>query len=290
MTNISQERVSIHAPAWGATDLALVLAGHGEVSIHAPAWGATLGDVLQCPVAHVSIHAPAWGATAGPAAIFGPKPGFNPSTSVGCDASNEVNGHKVNEFQSTHPRGVRPGGLGGFGVSSPVSIHAPAWGATREMRHFSQQLWSFNPRTRVGCDSNFAQIPFGPDNCFNPRTRVGCDASATFQRIPFWAFQSTHPRGVRPIYAAGEALSAGVSIHAPAWGATTTDGLAQSSVSVSIHAPAWGATLFGGIFRHRLWSFNPRTRVGCDGGKRQSSRADKMFQSTHPRGVRPSKE
>ena len=78
--------VSIHAPAWGATQGSIVtlislrlfqsthprgvrrihVAGmHGidDVSIHAPAWGATrdcdglaLRDV-------VSIHAPAWGAT-----------------------------------------------------------------------------------------------------------------------------------------------------------------------------------------------------------------------------------
>ena len=34
--------VSIHAPAWGATAIDLVVAGRRGVSIHAPAWGATL--------------------------------------------------------------------------------------------------------------------------------------------------------------------------------------------------------------------------------------------------------
>ena len=34
-------RVSIHAPAWGATAQALIRARQRMVSIHAPAWGAT---------------------------------------------------------------------------------------------------------------------------------------------------------------------------------------------------------------------------------------------------------
>ena len=58
-----QDRVSIHAPAWGATH------HHGDVcdllsvSIHAPAWGATLLIGASEPMMSVSIHAPAWGAT-----------------------------------------------------------------------------------------------------------------------------------------------------------------------------------------------------------------------------------
>ena len=34
----------------------------------------------------------------------------------------------------------------------------------------------------------------------------------------------------------------GVSIHAPAWGATRMGGEGGGGMSVSIHAPAWGAT------------------------------------------------
>ena len=33
-----------------------------------------------------------------------------------------------------------------------------------------------------------------------------------------------------------------ISIHAPAWGATTLHLLAQEKLIISIHAPAWGAT------------------------------------------------
>ena len=34
----------------------------------------------------------------------------------------------------------------------------------------------------------------------------------------------------------------GVSIHAPAWGATDVAGVRIVGLGVSIHAPAWGAT------------------------------------------------
>jgi len=78
-------RVSIHAPAWGATPADGDVYPHDAVSIHAPAWGATstrasyalpesfnprarvgrdsrAAGLLQ-PTKKVSIHAPAWGAT-----------------------------------------------------------------------------------------------------------------------------------------------------------------------------------------------------------------------------------
>ena len=56
-------KVSIHAPAWGATfSLGGFACGVG-VSIHAPAWGATALTAKQQRFVEVSIHAPAWGAT-----------------------------------------------------------------------------------------------------------------------------------------------------------------------------------------------------------------------------------
>ena len=57
---------------------------------------------------------------------------------------------------------------------------------------------------------------------------------------------------------------------------------------VSIHAPAWGATPLPRPSACRAKSFKPRTRVGCDQFIRQPRRAIAKFQSTHPRGVRPS--
>ena len=56
-------RVSIHAPAWGATCRIRRKDRNCLVSIHAPAWGATEGMGLTEAQLFVSIHAPAWGAT-----------------------------------------------------------------------------------------------------------------------------------------------------------------------------------------------------------------------------------
>ncbi len=36
----------------------------------------------------------------------------------------------------------------------------------------------------------------------------------------------------------------GVSIHAPAWGATNVNNTNWAAYDVSIHAPAWGATTY----------------------------------------------
>ena len=55
--------VSIHAPAWGATQHVGHAVEAGDDSIHAPAWGATYSELIARTAAVVSIHAPAWGAT-----------------------------------------------------------------------------------------------------------------------------------------------------------------------------------------------------------------------------------
>nr|CBX28938.1 hypothetical protein N47_B20840 [uncultured Desulfobacterium sp.] len=57
------QRVSIHAPAWGATYIWEYDEVLPRVSIHAPAWGATRLLSLWGELKRVSIHAPAWGAT-----------------------------------------------------------------------------------------------------------------------------------------------------------------------------------------------------------------------------------
>ena len=61
-----EDVISIHAPAWGATDFIITLLFLLPISIHAPAWGAT--DFLSAfsDLQHISIHAPAWGATTVP--------------------------------------------------------------------------------------------------------------------------------------------------------------------------------------------------------------------------------
>ena len=56
-------KISIHAPARGATIITLVCKNTIDISIHAPARGATASRIYNCSECVISIHAPARGAT-----------------------------------------------------------------------------------------------------------------------------------------------------------------------------------------------------------------------------------
>ena len=144
------------------------------ISIHAPQWGATLVHVVLVILLAISIHAPQWGATEDVGddavddiiSIHAPQWGATtPTTGTPTDPA---------LFQSTHPSGVR------LGPSAPRPIGS-----------------DFNPRTPVGCDGVdmglYAHQPY-----FNPRTPVGCDQKRNDLIVCRYAFQSTHPSGVRP--------------------------------------------------------------------------------------------
>ena len=104
-------RVSIHAPAWGATSLASHAdASATAVSIHAPAWGATLRRIVE------RYHQEMFQST-------------HPRGVRHLILVQKKNVRKV--FQSTHPRGVRHHDSNDIAVFLEVSIHAPAWGATK---------------------------------------------------------------------------------------------------------------------------------------------------------------
>ena len=100
-------------------------------------------------------------------------------------------------FQSTHPRGVRRAAdLHGNEIAA-VSIHAPAWGATRWTQDSPQApavsihapAWGATSRdARLVCHAELVSI-HAPAWGATIRLRV----------CSFWLvmFQSTHPRGVR---------------------------------------------------------------------------------------------
>ena len=79
----------------------------------------------------ISIHAPAWGATAFPRGGYASNGDFNPRTRMGCDPMPFGSPYLPNVFQSTHPHGVRLYRYHQCCLRIPISIHAPAWGATR---------------------------------------------------------------------------------------------------------------------------------------------------------------
>ncbi len=55
-----------------------------------------------------------------------------------------------------------------------------------------------------------------------------------------------------------------VSIHTPAWGATSVGSFVFCDQLVSIHTPAWGATHLQRVEKPCYQSFNPHARVGRD--------------------------
>ncbi len=78
-----------------------------------------------------------------------------------------------------------------------VSIHAPAWGATLKFFAMIQAPCCFNPRARVGRDKQHIERNDELAG-FNPRARVGRDLARSPSGMALFLFQSTRPRGARP--------------------------------------------------------------------------------------------
>ena len=178
------------------------------------------------------------------------------------------------------------------------------------MRDKTVSEWQgFNPRARVGRDlEDRDAIQFATG--FNPRARVGRDRTRATGRAGGGGFQSTRPRGARPSHARTRTPSRAFQSTRPRGARPESEIITLAFLGVSIHAPAWGAT--GGrrpLCRDNA-SFNPRARVGRDGGGSRrwgvcvgfnprarvgrdvmgytGKKALAMFQSTRPRGARPS--
>jgi len=99
----------------------------------------------------------------------------------------------------------------------PVSIHAPAGGAT-EKRCVLGRIPEFQSTRPQGARRGTAQLS-GEGGRFNPRARRGRDCACEYNKH-----------------------SGFVSIHAPAGGATSHRSNLLRQRIVSIHAPAGGAT------------------------------------------------
>ena len=209
----------------------------------------------------VSIHAPARGAT--PRSKYGNHPFL---------------------FQSTHPHGVRL--QTSFSVQSRigVSIHAPARGATLARRAHLRCVVCFNPRTRTGCD-RCIDIRIGKIICFNPRTRTGCDLGLFKRSFDLLSF---NPRTRTGCDLKGQRPCRPITCFNPRTrtGCDSKSLKYECSKKVSIHAPARGATSYEFQICNKSSCFNPRTRTGCDVKEAVCTGTVRVFQSTHPHGVR----
>ena len=236
------------------------------------------------PGEQVSIHAPARGATPPRRARRAARGSFNPRTRTGCDSIGAPSAYLMHEFQSTHPHGVRPRlrryrgrvlcfnprtrtGCDGRGRArrcqlAPVSIHAPARGATR-LRHPLGEPYAVSIHAPArGATARLLGLADGTRS-FNPRTRTGCDEPTRARAVELAEFQSTHPHGVRLAWLQFRPPC-------PCFNPRTRTGCDHKE------------------FRRALVEscFNPRTRTGCDLLGASISRLGGWFQSTHPHGVR----
>ena len=100
-------------------------------------------------------------------------------------------------FQSTFPRGERQQqnpSVASFMYFNPRSRVGNDW----ILKSQTAQIQHFNPRSRVGNDI-IQFFFFTSNNYFNPRSRVGNDGASGYISIGIRQFQSTFPRGERPI-------------------------------------------------------------------------------------------
>ena len=131
--------------------IALKLPRVMRVSIHAPARGATRRGQGCWLRAGVSIHAPARGATSVAVQLINSIL-FQSTRPRGARQGQTQGVGGRAEFQSTRPRGARPADRRRVFSWKDVSIHAPARGATRQVGQVLDADICFNPRAREGRD------------------------------------------------------------------------------------------------------------------------------------------
>ena len=125
---------------------------------------------------------------------------------------------RLTRFQSTFPRGERQGKTGHFGAVSEFQSTFPR-GERRWNHGFGWQICEyFNPRSRVGNDSQHLQL--SPRQChFNPRSRVGNDDKHITGKVFRVDFNPRSRVGNDVQLYLGRSWY-GISIHVPAWGTT----------------------------------------------------------------------
>ena len=126
---------------------------------------------------------------------------------------------------------------------TPVSIHAPAWGATLSTPISNTGLRFQSTPPHGGRPSEWVSTLTWM--CFNPRPRMGGDRTKSASEAAGIVSIHAPAWGATPFFETLGIPACHVSIHAPAWGATIVADPPVDGALVSIHAPAWGATGVG---------------------------------------------
>ena len=122
-----------------------------------------------------------------------------------------------------------------------ISIHAPAKGATFhavDSVSVYLQFQSTLPRRERPIPHLAPVLSFRFQSTLPRRERLNTPSNRSAIRI----FQSTLPRRERLLQAFRDGKFTGISIHAPAKGATEVREIKERQQEISIHAPAKGAT------------------------------------------------
>ncbi len=235
-----------------------------DVSIHAPARGATVQTGRSGVARGVSIHAPARGATGllRHSDRFAPR--FNPRARTVRDRGPVATEVPQIQFQSTRPHGARPRNLPTVPRIVPVSIHAPARGATYNLllHHYYSCVSIHAPARGAtcnlvrGCVDVHVSIhaPARGATSYDTATKTLVMFQSTRPhgarpRIPpsvssAHSFQSTRPHGARQLFTIGRTSPAMFQSTRPHGARPVIPIKPPPTGLVSIHAPARGATVY----------------------------------------------
>ena len=153
------------------------------------------------------------------------------------------------------------------------------------MEHRRGYARCFNPRARAGRDLTDHTEECSLDG-FNPRARAGRDRAIEWQASQIFLFQSTRPRGARLASCGIFCPSAFCFNPRARAGRDSYDATRRFSLYVSIHAPARGAT-GNVVVAHVAVVFQSTRPRGARPSFSVSVAPAIMFQSTRPRGARP---
>ena len=214
-----------------------------RVSIHAPAWGATASAWATCSRCAAFQFTRPHGARRPPTSFpSGRYASFQFTRPHGARPRRRSCARSATACFNSRARmgrDVRP--LLAVLADDDVSIHAPAWGATilgestfimRSVSIHAPAWGATSVSAAAGCMPRFQFTR--PHGARLAPTSSSLRPAAVSIHAPAWGATLADVE---------DFLLHSVSIHAPAWGATESGGRNVRQYVVSIHAPAWGATL-----------------------------------------------